>query len=34
MQTDFELPVLTVNTDGGYAPGLDVIIDFLVEGAG
>jgi predicted kinase len=34
MQTDFELPVLTVNTDGGYEPGLDVIIDFLVEGAG
>ncbi len=29
MQTDFELPVLNVNTGDGYEPGLDVVIDFL-----
>jgi hypothetical protein len=31
MQTDFDLPVLEVNTDDGYEPGLDVIIDFLID---
>ncbi len=31
MQTDFELPVLNVNTDAGYEPGLDVVIDFLTD---
>ena len=32
MQTDFDLPVLEVDTDDGYDPGLDLIIDFLVDG--
>ncbi len=32
MQTDFDLPVLKVDTDDGYDPGLDLIIDFLVDG--
>ena len=31
MQTDFDLPVLEVNTDDGYEPGLDRIIDFLID---
>jgi hypothetical protein len=33
MQTDFDLPVLKVNTDDGYEPGLDLVIDFVVDGA-
>jgi len=32
MQTDFDLPVLKVDTDDGYEPGLDLIIDFLIDG--
>jgi predicted kinase len=32
MRTDFEVPVLRVNTDDGYEPGLDAVIDFLVGG--
>ncbi len=32
MRTDFDLPVLPVDTDEGYEPGLDVIIDFIVGG--
>jgi len=34
MRTDFDLPVLEVNTDDGYEPGLDAVIDFLVGGSG
>jgi hypothetical protein len=33
MQTDFDLPVLKVNTDDGCEPGLDLVIDFVVDGA-
>ena len=33
MQTDFDLPVLKVNTDDGYEPGLDLVTDFVVDGA-
>ena len=32
MQTEFALPLLTVRTDDGYAPGLDAILDFVVTG--
>jgi len=34
MKTDFQLPVLEVDTNEGYEPGLDVIIEFVVGGAG
>ena len=32
MQVDFGLPTLRVNTDDGYEPGLDAIVDFVVAG--
>jgi predicted kinase len=32
MRTDFDLPILRVNTDDGYEPGLDGIIDFVIDG--
>jgi hypothetical protein len=31
MSTDFDVPVLPVATDQGYQPGLDRIIDFVVN---
>jgi len=31
MRTDFDLPLLRVNTDRGYAPGLDEIVAFVAE---
>lgn len=31
MQTDFNLPVLPVNTDDGYEPALERIIDFITS---
>lgn len=34
MRTDFDLPLLRVNTDDGYDPGLDTIIDFVTRAAG
>ncbi len=33
MRTDFGLPTLSVNTDDGYEPGLDAIVDFVITGA-
>jgi hypothetical protein len=33
MRMDFELPTLRVNTDNGYEPGLDAIIDFVITSA-
>jgi len=32
MRTDFDLPILRVNTDDGYEPALDEIIDFVSGG--
>jgi len=32
MGVDFELPTLRVNTDNGYEPGLDAIVDFVITG--
>ena len=32
MRVDFELPTLRVNTDNGYEPGLDAIVDFVITG--
>lgn len=34
MRTDFELPMLEVDTSDGYEPELDVIIDFVTDCAG
>ena len=31
MQTDFDLPMLRVNTNDGYTPGLDDIIEFVTN---
>jgi hypothetical protein len=31
MRTDFDLPLLRVNTDDGYDPGLDDIVDFVTR---
>ena len=33
MRTDFGLPTLSVNTDDGYEPGLDAIVDFVITGS-
>lgn len=33
MRTDFDLPVLTVRTDDGYDPELEVILAFVITGA-
>jgi predicted kinase len=33
MRVEFDLPLLSVNTDDGYAPGIDHVVDFVV-GAG
>jgi hypothetical protein len=33
MRTDFDLPVLTVRTDDGYDPELEVILAFVTTGA-
>ena len=30
MRVDFGLPTLRVNTDDGYEPGLDAIVDFVI----
>jgi predicted kinase len=32
MRVDFRLPTLMVNTDDGYEPGLDAIVDFVITG--
>lgn len=32
MRVDFGLPTLRVNTDDGYEPGLDAIVDFVITG--
>ena len=32
MRTTFDLPNLEVNTDGGYDPGIDDIVDFVIGG--
>jgi AAA domain len=34
MRTDFGIPTLRVNTDDGYQPGLDAILDFVVAPPG
>lgn len=34
MQVEFEQPSLRVNTDDGYVPGLDDIVDFVVDPTG
>ena len=31
MRTDFDVPMLQVNTDQGYQPGLDEISDFVAS---
>lgn len=33
MRTEFDLPVLTVRTDDGYAPALKAIVHFVITGA-
>jgi hypothetical protein len=30
-RTDFDLPLLRVNTDAGYDPGLESIVDFVTS---
>jgi adenylylsulfate kinase-like enzyme len=32
MRTDFDLPLLQVTTDDGYAPNLEAIVDWIVSG--
>lgn len=34
LATEFELPTITVDTSDGYKPGLDAIVDFVVDPVG